>query len=150
MRKLLSILCIFCSYSITAQTDNSYDQELAEKLGADEYGMKTYVFVILKTGSVTIDDQAKVTELFNGHMENINKLAEEGKLIVAGPFYKNENNYRGIFILNVKTLDEATLLLDSDPAIKTKLLEAEMYKWYGSAALSEYLPIHEKIEKKKP
>ena len=83
-------------------------------------------------------------------MANIEKLAKEGKLVVAGPFYKNEKDYRGIFIFNVKTLEEAQALLETDPAISAKLLEAEMYQWYGSAALGEYLLVHEKIEKKKP
>ena len=57
--------------------------------------------------------------------------------------------YRGIFILNVKTIEEANDLLESDPTIKEKVLEAEIFKWYGSAALPTYLPKHKKIEKKK-
>jgi hypothetical protein len=37
-------------------------------------------------------------------MENIQRLAKEGKLALAGPFStKNERDYRGIFIFNVKT-----------------------------------------------
>lgn len=35
-------------------------------------------------------------------------MVDQGKLIAAGPLGKNENNYRGIFILNnVKTFEEA-------------------------------------------
>ena len=54
-----------------------------------------------------------------------------------------------IFILNVNTIEEANALLASDPTIREKVLEAEVFKWYGSAALPTYLPNHEKIEKKK-
>jgi hypothetical protein len=79
-------------------------------------------------------------------MANIGRLVEEGKLIVAGPMKKNEKNYRGIFILNVKK-EEAVSILDTDPAIKAKLLEPEIYEWYGSAALPVYLPYHEKVQK---
>ena len=46
-------------------------------------------------------------KFFEGHMENINRLAKEGKLVVAGPFMKNDRNYRGIFIFNCKTVEEA-------------------------------------------
>ena len=67
--------------------------------------------------------------------------------MVAGPLKKNEKTYRGIFILNVPTIEEAEQLLRTDAAIKSKLLEPEFYKWYGSAALSEYLAAHEKIWK---
>jgi uncharacterized protein YciI len=69
------------------------------------------------------------------------------KLIIAGPMGKNEKNYRGIFILNTKSIDEAKQLLETDPAVKSKILDAELYNWYGSAALTEYLPYHEKIQK---
>jgi uncharacterized protein YciI len=82
-------------------------------------------------------------------MENINRLAADGKLIVAGPMGKNNNQYRGIFILNVTTFEEASELLHNDPTIREKILEAELYNWYGSAALPVYLEIHKKIEKNK-
>nr|MBP7244775.1 hypothetical protein [Bacteroidia bacterium] len=82
---------------------------------------------------------------------NINRLVQEGKLIIAGPLKKNENNYRGIFILNnIKSLEEATQLLQTDQAIKNGLLDYEIFTWFGSAALPEYLSISEKIWKVKP
>jgi hypothetical protein len=40
--------------------------------------------------------------------------------------------------------------LESDPAVKENLLAAEIYKWYGSAALPQYLPDSDKIWKVKP
>lgn len=150
-KHLLLLMLLPLGFTAMAQTENpNYDKELAESLGADDYGMKQYVFVILKTGSNKVEDQAKLNELFRGHMANIERLASEGKLLVAGPFMKNDKGYRGIFIFNVKTIEEAEALLESDPAVKEKLFEAEMTQWYGSAALGEYLKTHEKIEKKKP
>jgi len=77
------------------------------------------------------------------------RLTEEGKLIVAGPMGKNDKNYRGLFILNVRKVEDARGLVDTDPAVKSKMLDADFLPWYGSAALSEYLPYHEKVEKKK-
>ena len=146
---LLFLLGSFC-FSASSQTENpKYDQLLADSLGGDDYGMKSYMLVILKTGSNKIEDTKIRDSLFKGHMENIGRLAANGKLIVAGPFGKNDKTYRGIFILNVKTIEEANALLETDPTIKDKVLEAELFKWYGSAALPTYLPNHEKIEKKK-
>lgn len=151
MKKLFLAFLILAGLNATAQTDNpNYDKALAEKLGADDYGMKNYVFAILRTGPNKIEDKVKLNELFRGHMDNITRLSEEGKLVVAGPFGKNDKEYRGLFIFNVKTLEEARALLESDPVIKEKVMVAEMYPWYGSAALGEYLEAHEKIEKKKP
>lgn len=128
----------------------NYDKRLAEKLGGDEYGMKSFFLVILKTGTNTTADKELISESFKGHMNNINRLVEGGKLIVAGPFGKNENNYRGIFILNnIKTKEEVKELLQTDLAIKNGLLDYEIFTWYGSAALPEYLPFSEKITKTK-
>lgn len=150
--KYLAVAFLFCFISAlaNAQSDNpNYDKALAESLGGDDYGMKPYVLVILKTGANKTSGKQKTDSLFRGHMANINQLAGLGKLVVAGPLKKNEQSYRGIFILDVKTIEEAKLLLNTDPAIKENLLDAELFQWYGSAALPVYLKTHEKIEKKK-
>lgn len=129
----------------------NYDDSLAQRLGGDEYGMKSYFLVILKTGTNTTADQKLITESFRGHLENIGRLAEEGKLIVAGPLAQNLKSYRGIFILdNIGTMEEVNDLLLTDPAIENKLLDYEVFTWYGSAALPEYLPVSDKIWKKQP
>lgn len=128
-----------------------YSRDLAEKWGADDYGMKAYIFVILKTGTNQSTDQSFINETFKGHLNNIRKLVDEGKLIVAGPFDRNDQNYRGIFILdNITTATEAKELLQTDPAIQSGLLDFDLYSWYGSAALPAYIPISEKIWKLKP
>lgn len=147
--KTISTLLFILFLSLVGFSQNkNYDEALAKKLGADEYGMKNYVLVILKTGSNTRTDKKYTDSCFASHMQNITKVSNEGKLIVAGPISTNDKSYRGIFIFNVKTFDEANRLMEPDAAVKEKLLEPEFYKWYGSAALTEYLPAHKKIEKK--
>lgn len=135
----------------TTNSNPNYDKVLARKLGGDDFGMKSYFFVILKTGNNKTEDKNLISESFRGHMDNINRLVKENKLIVAGPFGKNDKNYRGLFILNnIKTMEEAKDLLQTDPAIKIGLLNFEIFTWYGSAALPEYLPFSEKIWKSNP
>lgn len=149
MRKLF-LLVFFCSLTGITYSQSAhpvYDSILAKKLGADDYGMKPYVFVILKTGPTVVTDQVRRDSLFAGHMKNIGRLASEGKLVVAGPFFENTAAYRGLFILNTPSLEEAHQLLETDPTVREKIFEVELYKWYGSAALGEYLPVHSKIEK---
>jgi uncharacterized protein YciI len=130
-------------------TNPNYDTRLAQKLGADDYGMKRYMLVMLKTGTNQTTDTDFINACFRGHMENIGRLAAEGKLIVAGPLSRNEKTYRGIFILDAATFEEAEALLQTDLAISEKLLDAELYSWYGSAALPMYLDFSEKIWKLK-
>ncbi len=150
MKLKLIILATLFSYSLSfAQENTEYDESLATELGADQYGMKAYVFCILKTGSNTTATPEEKQKLFEGHMANINKLAEENKLVLAGPFMNNDKNYRGIFIFNCKTIEEAEILVNSDPAVKAKIFEAELTPWYGSATLGKIKDLHNKIAKTK-
>ncbi|MBI2280070.1 MAG: hypothetical protein HYU68_05210 [Bacteroidetes bacterium] len=152
MKTILSLFLLLL-LNLTALTQNNnpnYDADLAKKLGADDYGMKKYILVILKTGINTTTDKVVTDSLFRGHLDNIGRLVELNKLIVAGPLGKNDLTYRGIFILNVTTFEEANELLETDPAIKEKLLTPELFNWYGSAALPEYLKASDKVWKQNP
>lgn len=148
IRHLLTLLFLAGTNIVFAQQPNpSYNAALADSLKADEYGMKMYVLVILKTGPIQMTDDSMRDSLFTGHLRNIARLVQDGKMVVAGPLGKNDNQYRGIFILNVPTVEEAQSLLQTDPTIQAGLLEPEMYPWYGSAALPMYLPYDAKIHK---
>lgn len=124
MKTTLFLMCFVLTVFMSAVPANAqqgasapaYDAELAKRLGGNKNGMKNYVLAILKTGP----NDGKIagserTEMFKGHMANIEKLAADGKLAVAGPFGKNDANFRGIFILNAATIEEAKKLVDTDP-----------------------------------
>ena len=148
MKSLFTILSLIIFSSFINAQKKDFDQKLADSLGADQYGMKSYYLVILKKGKGEITDKAKKSELMKGHMDNINKLTKDGKLIVAGPMAeKNSNDYSGIFILDAKTKEEAESLVLTDPSIKSGIFDVEIYKWYGSAALPLYLKSHDKVAK---
>lgn len=150
--KKLTLLALLFLFAFTANAQDkkinpAYDAALAKQYEADDYGMKMYVLVMLKTGTNTTETKVKSDSLFAGHMANMDRLVKMNKLIVAGPLGKNDKNYRGIFILNIKSLDEANEILATDPAVKAKLLAADLFNWYGSAALAEYLKASEKVGK---
>jgi len=142
---LLTFVC-FCNKA-NAQNE-MYDSALARKLNADEYGMKYYVLVMLKKGSLQLTDTNKRDSIFRGHMNNIQRLASENKLVLAGPMDENDKNYEGIFVFNTGNLDEARQWLSTDPAFQAKALDAELYAWYGPAALQEIISIDKKLHKK--
>src|SRR5450432_781560 len=149
MKRFLVILLLltFSFTSIHAQVnEEKYDSVLARKLNADDYGMKNYILVLLKPGSNTTADKVTEDSIFNGHLNNITRLANNGSLVLAGPFGKNDL-YRGLFILNVTNFGAAKKLLETDPAITARLLEPEMFLWYGSASLQEILKVHKKIQR---
>lgn len=132
------------------QVKVKFDEKLAKKTGADDYGMRSYVFCILKTGpkDAEIKDKKQRDDIFAGHMANMNRLAGEGKLAIAGPFGKNDRQYRGIFILAVSTVEDAQKLVETDPVIQSGMMIAELTPWYGSAANMLVNENHKKISKK--
>lgn len=138
-----------CFLSFAQEKTTTFNETLAKSLNADEYGMKKYVFCLLKSGTNTTASAEETKKAFEGHMSNINRLANEGKLSVAGPFMKNDRSYRGIYIFNVESIEEAQKLVETDPAIQLKLLEAELTLWYASAALQQTNAVHQIIAKTK-
>jgi len=123
-----------------------YDSLKAQEYGADDYGMKTYVMAFLKRGPNRPTDSAKSAELMSAHLANIGRLAEEGKLVLAGPFY-GDGDLRGIYIFDTDNLDSARAFTNSDPAIQHGSLEMELIQWYGSAALMAVNDIHSSLGK---
>ncbi len=151
---ILIFICIASVLAAAEQTDAAktpaFDPELAKKLGADERGMKAYVLCILKTGPKDSEFKGKERqEIFAGHFANIGRLADEGKLVVAGPFGKNDKAYRGLYIFNVPTVEEAEKLVVLDPAVKAGVFVYELTPWYGTAAMMVVNETHKKIEKPK-
>lgn len=130
----------------TSSESLTYDSLLARKLGADDYGMKAYVMAFLKSGPNPSRDREEASRLQQAHLENIQRLAEEGKLLLAGPFM-DDGPIRGIYIFNVESVEEARALTATDPAIQAGSLEMELHPWYGSAALQELNDWHKQIQK---
>ncbi|MEH6434089.1 YciI family protein [Massilia sp. DD77] len=124
-----------------------YDSVLASSLGADERGMRPYVFVILKTGPSKMPEGAERTKMFQGHFSNMARLAAEKKLVMAGPL-DGVDGRRGIFIFATPDIDEAKKMVATDPVIVNGEMVAEYHKLYGSAALMMVNDVHNKIRKK--
>jgi len=160
--KYLSVtiaILLASSVAVVAQQEASaapskpqYDAELAKRLGADKMGMRKYVLALLKTGpnDAAIADKEKRAELFKGHFRMIERLAGEGKLVLAGPFNDERKEFRGLYIFNVETIEEAQKLTETDPSIKAGIFRVEFIKWYGSAALMEVNNIHSRILQENP
>ena len=148
LSSLVVALVTVASAQSTGKRNPAYDAELAKKLGGNDNGMKSYVLVILRTGpsdaSVKGDERKKA---FEGHFANINKLADEGKLAVAGPFGKNDKTFRGLFIMNTASVEEAQKWAEADPTVKSGIFVVDYIPWYGSASLMATNEIHKKISK---
>ena len=84
-------------------TTQEKNKKLADSLGADERGMKTYMLGILKTGpkDAEITDKTQRSELFKGHFSNMEAMEKAGKLKLAGSFsYKIPFDYALFFCVS--------------------------------------------------
>lgn len=133
-----------------SSTDSSFtvkfDSLLAKKLGADDYGMRKYVMAFLKKGPNRSQDDSTRNALQRAHLDNITRLAEEGTLVLAGPFF-DDGDIRGIYIFAVDSIAQAEKLTNTDPAVQAGSLVMELHEWYGSAAVMKINDIHNQIAK---
>lgn len=134
---------------VTEIKENStgFDSATAQRFGADELGMKKYVMAFLKAGPNRNQDSATAAQLQAAHMANIGRMAEAGKLVLAGPFF-GDGELRGIYLFNVASIDEARALTNTDPAIEAGSLVMDLQEWYGSAAIMAVDSIHRRIARK--
>ena len=125
----------------------NYDEALARSLGADDYGMRAYVLAILRSGPTPVPAGEERTSMFQGHFANMKRLADEGKIVLAGPLDGVEGR-RGIFVLATKDIEEARRLVATDPVIEKGEMVADLHTYYGSAALMTVNDLHGRIAKK--
>jgi uncharacterized protein len=107
---------------------------------AKKFAMRSYTFVLLRRGPAwSADETDESKKIFEGHMANIQAMGKAGKLVLAGPFdapVDDRTAYAGLFVLDVKSDDEARALLASDPAVASHRLVAEYRAWYGPAGIT--------------
>jgi len=143
-----------------APDDTAFDAELAAELGADDYGMRRYVMAFLKAGPNRDRAPEEARALQRAHLDNIRRMAEEGKLVLAGPFMDDGDDghdddddghdIRGIYVFAVDSVEEAEALTATDPAVQAGSLVMELHPWYGSAALMKVNDIHAAIARTSP
>jgi uncharacterized protein YciI len=146
-----ALFCLTAIGNAGAHTEavrSTFDAEAAQRMGADKRGMRSYVLVLLKTGPNKMAAGKERDEMFAGHFANINRLASEGKLLLAGPF-DGVDGWRGLFVFAVTDIEEAKQLTATDPVIVKGEMVAEYHKWYGSAGVMDIPRLHETLYEKK-
>lgn len=157
-RKALLVAFAMCT-CVAARADDAatgaappaYDAALAQKVGADEMGMRKYVLVILKSSAKPLPAGPERDAMFRGHFANMKRLADAGKLAFAGPFGDQNagaGSWRGMFVFAVPTIDEAKALTATDPVLQQGEMVAEYHELYGSASLMLVPETYLKVAKK--
>ena len=129
------ILALLATHTAALSQDLQVDSlgfetfEMTE--GDTTYVMKKYFMAFLKKGPKRDQPATEAAEIQNGHLTYMNQLADENKLSIAGPF-GDDGEFQGIVIYNVPTLEEATRLVNNDPAVIAGRLSIEVHPWWAA------------------
>jgi uncharacterized protein YciI len=87
----------------------------------------TYYFVeLIPDVSSPEYSPQQLTEIQKNHLNNIRSMAQEGKLLLAGPF----EDGGGLFVLNADSFEEAQAWVELDPAVKAGRFTYKIRRWY--------------------
>ena len=120
------ILAFFAISQVSFCQKDSSGKKPAEKI-------KQFWLVVLKTGPTDkeITDSVARSKIFAGHFANMERLYNEGILKAAGPFGKNDFTWRGLFILDCKTREDAENYVKTDPAVAAGVFIVDIAPWYS-------------------
>jgi uncharacterized protein YciI len=143
MKKMLLLCCysflFLFSFRATAQNKDSS----AAKPKAEEQ-IRKYWFVMLLKGPNRTQDSATAVAIQKAHLANIDRLYNEGKIKVAGPF-GDRGDWLGIFIFDCETKEEVETLLKTDKAVSSGRLAYDVRPWY-TAPIGSFEPGKPKIK----
>jgi hypothetical protein len=89
------------------------------------------VVLLLRPPNAPELPKAQLDELQEKHIANIHRLADEGKLLKAGPMEDaSGRNVRGMYILKTDSVDQAREWVATDPTVKAGRLAPEFLKWF--------------------
>jgi uncharacterized protein YciI len=114
---------------------------VAADVGPGGYEMTTYYVAFLYRGAKWMPEETPETKkLQTAHLANIQRMAESGKLVLAGPF-TDDGELRGIFVLQGVSREEAERLCASDPAVRAGRLRIELHPWYAAKGIRVDPPV---------
>ena len=129
MQKL--ILVIVIGVFVFILTAKSHAGPAGNSIANDTPRMKQYWLVMLLKGTNRTQDKETAQRIQTKHIANIERLAAEGKIIMAGPMgYTYDADLRGLFIIDAKDSATAASYVKTDSAVITGRLRFEVHPWW--------------------
>jgi uncharacterized protein YciI len=106
-----------------------WSEDVMKKTTAPPAKFTTAYLAFLTRGDKWTPERTPATEaLQKAHLDNIQKLADMKKLVVAGPFGDN-GRLRGLFVFKVNSIEEARSLAATDPSVQAGRLAIQIHPW---------------------
>lgn len=123
-----------------------YDSSLAQKLGANKYGLKKYTLCFLSKGKSKVLNAEDYRAIEEAHIDYIQALVAQKEIIMAG-YFDGKDELLGFVVFNSLDTNYVRSLLAKDPKVAKELIFPVLKKWTSSAAIQELNQIHQRIEK---
>lgn len=124
-----TILFLFALVLIYALAAASHAGSVAGSNPADTPRMKQYWLVHLLRGPNRSHDKETAARIQAAHIANIERLAKEGYIVMAGP-KGYDRDLRGIFIMDAKDSTSVAKLVMKDSAVISGRLRFEIHPWW--------------------
>ena len=100
---------------------------------------QTFTFVFILTGPATNIELQAQQDAFKGHFSNMSRMAGDGDLLIAGPYWQPQtwDDMRGMWIFNTDEIDQASELAASDPPGKLGIFVFDILQFKTDDALHE-------------
>ena len=135
--EILFLFLVIFSFAALAGNKLSTDISKTNIDSTPVYDMKKYWLVLLYRGPQRNHDSTATAKIQQAHMNNITRLASEGKIIMAGPI-ASKTDLRGIFIMNGNDSSEVASYINLDSAIITGRLRFEIHPWLTAKGKYEF------------
>ena len=92
--------------------------------------LDAYTFVLLRRGPRAAEySDEELTDIQAGHLAFLDRMREDGRLVLAGPFQGQKDETKRGFCLYRTGLKETLRLTEDDPAIRAGRMEVEAMTW---------------------
>jgi uncharacterized protein YciI len=93
--------------------------------------LEPYTFVLLRRGPRAFEfGEEELEELQAGHLAFLDRMREEGHLLLAGPFVdQDDETKRGFCIYRTGIEETRRLIADRDPSVRAGRMAVEVMTW---------------------
>ena len=93
--------------------------------------LEPYTFVLLRRGPRAFEfGEEELEELQAGHLAFLDRMREEGHLLLAGPFVdQDDETKRGLCIYRTGMEETRRLIADGDPSVRAGRMAVEVMTW---------------------
>ncbi|MDM0033274.1 YciI family protein [Variovorax sp. J22P271] len=88
--------------------------------------MKQPFVIYYRRGTAWLDGRTVFEQPLQDHLAYMKSLAAAGTLRLGGPF---TDDCGGMVVIDAEGADEARAIMEADPAVRDRVMEAEAHPW---------------------